>query len=101
LLINLFGVSVSKVRIFSASTSAFYHLKNPHIRILPVAHTFTKPLSTAYQLSSLEKNQPPSWYTRVRGKQVAIHTAGCDHIRMFFAYTHTARHVVNGTEMAM
>jgi len=32
-----YGVCVSKVRIFSASTSAFYHFRDPHIRILPVA----------------------------------------------------------------
>jgi len=32
-----YGVSVGKVRISSASTSALYYLEHPHIRILPVA----------------------------------------------------------------
>jgi len=36
-----YGVSVRKVRIFSASTSAFYHFKDPHIRILPMARVGT------------------------------------------------------------
>jgi len=47
-------VSVGKERIFSASTSAFYHFEDPHISIFPVANPYAVTSSSSHHMEKTE-----------------------------------------------